>query len=75
VDGSLGRELHACPSTLDGVYWFRDDDVVDGEALFTTFEDLPSGGNFYLIAADTLDQGVGRVRGWRVHVGTDPTAR
>lgn len=68
TDRCADRDPFACPSALDGVYYFRDDGRrVDGPTL-SLFDGLPRGGRFYLGAADTLRDNVGAVRSWAVYV-------
>jgi hypothetical protein len=67
-------ELHACPGSLAGTYYFRDG--AGGESVFAVFEGLPRGRAFYLAAADTLSGATGVVLGWAVYVESSlPAAR
>lgn len=59
------RELHACPASLDGAYFFRDSADED-EQVFAAFRLLPRGHAFYLMVADTLAEDTGMVRGWAI---------
>jgi len=59
------EELHACPPSLDGTYFFRDDPG-DEEAAFVSFRMLPRGHAFFLAVADTLAEQTGSILGWSV---------
>lgn len=60
-----GSELHACPASLQGSYFFRDASPGE-EPVFAVFNDLARGGGFYLMVSDTLAGDEGCVLGWSV---------
>lgn len=60
------EELHACPSSLNGTYFFRDGTGGE-ETVFAPFHELPRGHAFYLAVADTLADERGKVLGWAVY--------
>jgi hypothetical protein len=62
------RDPFACPSVLDGTYYFRDEGRSGAEISLSIFDGLASGGSFYLAVADTLPDDVGTVLGWAVYV-------
>jgi hypothetical protein len=67
-------ELHACPASLDGSYFFRDG--AGGERAFAVFDRLRRGHAFYLAVADTLAGAAGVVLGWAVYLESPvPAAR
>lgn len=61
------EELHACPQSLAGSYFFRDD-MVGEEAVLSPFLALRRGHAFYLTVADTLAGETGSVLGWAVYL-------
>jgi hypothetical protein len=61
-----GQELHACPESLNGSYFFRDG--AGGEPFFAALRALPEGRAFYLAVADTLAGETGTVLGWSVQL-------
>ncbi len=63
---SWARELHACPQSLDGTYFFQDS-TEEQEQVFTAFQLLPPGHAFYLAVADTLAEDTGEVLSWAIH--------
>lgn len=63
-----GREFHACPQSLDGIYFFRDS-MDEAERAFTPFRSLPAGHAFFLSVADTLAQEAGTLVGWAISTG------
>jgi len=65
--GSAAEELHACPESLEGSYFFRDD-IVGEEAVFSPFRALDRGHAFYLTVADTLVGETGSVLGWAIYL-------
>jgi hypothetical protein len=66
------EELHGCPQSLNGTYFFRDG-IGREEQVFAQFRSLPRGHAFYLAVADTLPADMGTVMGWQVLIGDDNT--
>lgn len=66
-------ELHACPQSVHGTYYFRDGCFAD-DAVFLPFETLPRGGAFYLTVADTLAGDTGSVHDWAVYMEKGETS-
>ena len=65
--GIRAKEVHACPRSLEGTYFFGDGP--DGEeAVFSPFNTLRRGHAFYLAVADTLAGDTGTVLGWAVYL-------
>ena len=61
------EQLYACPQSLDGTYFFRDD-AGEREALFAPFNVLRRGHAFYLAVVDSLAEDTGSVLGWAIYV-------
>jgi len=66
----IGEELWACPLSLGGAYYFKDEDWKEygEEASLKSFEGLPTGGCFYLTMTDKLEGDTGVVRSWGVFI-------
>jgi len=71
--GPQAGEFHACPSSLEGTYFFRDS-ADEAERVFAPLRSFSSGHSFYLAVADTLPEDTGTVLGWAVHTGAEPVA-
>jgi len=68
-NGWAAGEPHACPSRLDGTYYFEDDSPCgEGDVSLSAFDGMRPGGAFYLVVADTLADDTGVVRGWSVYM-------
>jgi hypothetical protein len=72
----VDRDPFACPSVLNGTYYFRDDGMRHEleEASLSLFNGLHRGGRFYLEIADTLREDVGIVLGWSLYLQKPTTA-
>ena len=64
---SSAEELHACPISLQGTYFFRDDPR-GHETPFAPLRTLRRGHAFFLQVADTLAEKAGTVLDWAVYV-------
>jgi len=65
-DGWHGEVAFACASSLEGTYYFLEENGGDGP--LGIFSGMWAGGSFYLVAADTLAEDVGVIRDWSVLV-------